>query len=63
MSSLTAWAPSPFKERVYVDYKRQQEILQGVYLILLQKREEISLASATYGRAKIVDTAFVKASP
>ena len=34
----------PALEREYVDFKRQQEILQGVYLILLQKREEIELA-------------------
>ena len=27
----------PTYEREYLDYKRQQEILQGVYLILLQK--------------------------
>ena len=54
----------PVQERVYVDYKRQQEILQGVYLILLQKREEISLAlGQRTDRAKIVDTAFVKAKP
>lgn len=54
----------PVQERVYVDYKRQQEILQGVYLILLQKREEISLAlGQKTDRAKIVDTAFVKAKP
>ncbi|PNE24698.1 hypothetical protein BHU16_05665 [Tannerella sp. oral taxon 808] len=54
----------PVQERVYVDYKRQQEILQGVYLILLQKREEIGLAlGQKTDRAKIVDTAFVKAKP
>ncbi len=54
----------PVQERVYVDYKRQQEILQGVYLILLQKREEISLAlGQRTDRAKIVDAAFVKAKP
>lgn len=54
----------PVQERIYVDYKRQQEILQGVYLILLQKREEISLAlGQKTDRAKIVDTAFVKAKP
>ena len=54
----------PVQERIYVDYKRQKEILQGVYLILLQKREEISLAlGQKTDRAKIVDTAFVKAKP
>ena len=34
----------PTYEREYLDYKRQQEILQGVYLILLQKREEVALS-------------------
>ena len=41
----------PTYEREYLDLKRQQEILQGVYLILLQKREEIALASG-HGRDK-----------
>ena len=36
----------PQQERIYVDYKRSQEILQGMYLILLQKREEIVLSIA-----------------
>ena len=44
--------------------KRQQEVLQGVYLILLQKREEIALASG-HGRDKglILDSAYVKYIP
>lgn len=34
----------PSIEREYVDYKRQQEIFQAVYLILLQKREDLALS-------------------
>jgi uncharacterized protein involved in exopolysaccharide biosynthesis len=49
----------PRQERIYVDYKRHQEILQGMYLILLQKREEIVLSIAqAKERAKIIDPAF-----
>lgn len=54
----------PTYEREYLDMKREQEILQGVYLVLLQKREEIAL-SAEGGRDKgfITDAAFVKHKP
>lgn len=51
----------PSLEREYVDYKRQQEILQGVYLILLQKREELALnIGEAKDKALIIDNAFVK---
>ncbi|GHT31756.1 hypothetical protein AGMMS49574_14050 [Bacteroidia bacterium] len=54
----------PEQERVYVDYRRQQEILQGVYLLLLQKREEILLSiSQPTDKAKVVDAAFTKPRP
>ena len=54
----------PQQERVYIDYKRQQEILQGVYLILLQKREEIALTiGQAKEKAKIIDPAFNKPLP
>ena len=54
----------PEHERVYVDYKRQQEILQGVYLILLQKREEIAISMGeNVEKAKVIDPAFVKKKP
>ena len=54
----------PNQERLYIDYKRQQEILQGVYLILLQKREEIALATGqNKQRARVVDMAYVKKLP
>ena len=51
----------PQQERSYVDLKRQQEIYQGVYLVLLQKQEEIAI---TLGegkeRARIIDEPYVK---
>lgn len=55
----------PDQEREYIDYKRQQEILQGVYLILLQKREEIALAinGQSKSRALVIDSAYVKKMP
>ena len=50
----------PALEREYVDFKRQQEILQGVYLILLQKREEIELAIGQQTeRARVVDKTYM----
>lgn len=57
-------ASVPTQERQYVDYKRQQEILQGVYLILLQKREEIALSTGQDKmKARVVDMAYVKQLP
>jgi uncharacterized protein involved in exopolysaccharide biosynthesis len=54
----------PEQERVYVDYRRQQEILQGVYLILLQKREEIVLSiGQPVDKARLIDEAYTKPRP
>lgn len=54
----------PTYEREYLDLRRQQEILQGVYLILLQKREEVALSlGQERDRGFVVDTAFVKYRP
>ena len=54
----------PTYEREYLDYKRQQEILQGVYLILLQKREEVALSlGQERDRGFIVDAAIAKYRP
>ncbi|MFR2617725.1 GumC family protein [Parabacteroides goldsteinii] len=51
----------PTLEREYIDYKRQQEIYQGVYLILLQKKEELALTIGEQkDKVQLVDTAFVK---
>ena len=51
----------PTYEREYLELKRQQEILQGVYLILLQKREEVALANGKQtDRGLVVDEAYAK---
>ena len=54
----------PQAERTYVELKRQQEIVQGVYLILLQKREETALVlGQQQEKARILDSAYVKSRP
>lgn len=54
----------PTQEREYMNFKRDQEISQGVYLILLQKREEALLRlNKNMNRALVVDEAFVKSVP
>lgn len=51
----------PTFEREYVEYRRQQEILQGIYLILLQKKEEIALSLGNEReKGYILDSAFSK---
>lgn len=54
----------PVYEREYIDLKRQQEILQGVYLVLLQKKEEIALSlGGSRERGFITEPAYVKHKP
>lgn len=54
----------PLQEREFIDLKRQQEILQGVYLILLQKREEAALsADNEFDKARVIETPYVKMKP
>ena len=51
----------PEQERQFIDLKRKQEILQGMYLILLQKREEAVLAIGNnQDRAYVIETPFIK---
>ena len=54
----------PEKEREYVGFVRDQEILQGIYLLMLQKREEttLSLGKQT-DRARIIEPAYIKKKP
>ncbi|RYD59421.1 MAG: polysaccharide biosynthesis tyrosine autokinase [Sphingobacteriales bacterium] len=48
----------PAKQRVYLEYSRQQAIKQELYLFLLKKREETAISkSATTSDAKIIDVA------
>lgn len=52
----------PAKERVFLDYSRQQAIKQELYLFLLKKREETAISkSSTVANARIIDSA--KANP
>lgn len=54
----------PSFEREYLDLRRQQEIFQGVYLILLQKKEEIALSlGQEKDKGYVLDSAFVKKKP
>lgn len=54
----------PTVEREYVDFKRQQEIYQAVYLILLQKREDLALSiGEKKERARVIEIPYVKQRP
>lgn len=49
---------APVKERIYLDYARQQSLKQDLYLFLLQKREETAISqTATLSSCRILDDA------
>ncbi|TWR25213.1 polysaccharide biosynthesis tyrosine autokinase [Mucilaginibacter pallidiroseus] len=49
---------APVKERLYIDYQRQQNLKQELYLFLLQKREETAISqTATLSSSRILDPA------
>ena len=52
----------PTLEREYIDFRRQQEISQALYVILLQKREDLLLSVGdSKERVYIVEQPYVKA--
>lgn len=54
----------PAKEKDLTDIAREYEILQSVYLYLLQKKEEIALSVGNIkDRIRVVDQPYVKAIP
>ena len=55
---------APTQEKILAGYMRQQEVKSGLYLMLLQKREENSIAlAATADNAKIIDAALANDFP
>ena len=54
----------PAKERIFLDYSRQQAIKQELYLFLLKKREETAISkSSTIANARVIDSAKSNGSP
>ncbi|MDR1980526.1 MAG: tyrosine protein kinase [Tannerellaceae bacterium] len=54
----------PAVERDFTELKRQQEIYQAVYLVLIQKREDTSMkAGLNKDKARLIDEAYVEKRP
>ena len=61
---MAKFSSVPEKEREYIGFVRDQEILNGIYLMMLQKREETynSLAKQT-DRARLIEPPYIKRKP
>lgn len=54
----------PTKERIFLDFERQQNLKQELYLFLMKKREETAISkSSTLANARIIDAAKADFSP
>jgi capsular exopolysaccharide synthesis family protein len=54
----------PYRQRIFLDYSRQHQIKQELYLFLLKKRVETSISkSSTIPNARIIDAPKSDASP
>ena len=52
----------PTLEREYIDFRRQQEISQAFYLILLQKREDLVMSIGdSKERVRVIEQPYIKA--
>ena len=52
------------KEREYAAFVRDQEILQGIYLLMLQKKEEVNLSlNKQTDTARLIEPAYIKKKP
>ena len=55
---------APTQEKILAGYERQLEVKSGLYMMLLQQREENSIAlAATADNAKIIDAALANDAP
>ncbi|MDE5684109.1 MAG: polysaccharide biosynthesis tyrosine autokinase, partial [Muribaculaceae bacterium] len=55
---------APLNEREFLNLKRQQELKQSLYLFLLQRKEEVSMALAnSFPKGTVVDSAFTLSEP
>jgi len=55
---------APVSEREFLNLQRQQELKQTLYLFLLQRKEEVSMALAnSFPKGTIVDSAFTLSEP
>lgn len=55
---------APVSEREFLNLQRQQQLKQSLYLFLLQRKEEVSIALAnSFPKGTIVDSAFTLSEP